>query len=58
MTSDVNVTRMQGGGGWILTPNIVMKAEYVLQEYNDFLPTDIRSGLKFEGMMVEGVVSF
>ena len=46
------------GGGWFLTQNIEMKGEYVFQAYRDFPATDIRSGLKFEGAMVEGVVSF
>lgn len=58
MSADVGASRTQVGGGWFLTPNIEMKAEYVFQAYRDFPATDIRSGLKFEGMMVEGVVSF
>lgn len=58
MTSDVSVDRIQVGGGWFLTPNILLKGEYVTQNYNDFLATDIRSGGSFDGFVVEGVVSF
>ncbi len=56
--ADVSVNRFQLGGGWFLTPQMVMKAEYVSQSYNDFPNTDIRSGGKFNGFMVEGVISF
>jgi hypothetical protein len=56
--SDVTVERFEGGGGWFITPNIEMKAEYVHQVDENFVATDIRSHGKFEGMMIEGVVSF
>ena len=54
----VTVNRSQAGGGWFLTPNILMKAEYVTQKYLDFPTTDIRNGGKFQGYMFEGVVAF
>ncbi|HUF25671.1 MAG TPA: hypothetical protein VMM18_01720 [Gemmatimonadaceae bacterium] len=56
--ADVSVDRWALGAGWFLTPNILMKGEYVKQKYNDFLPTDIRHGGKFNGFMIEGVVAF
>jgi hypothetical protein len=34
------------------------KTEYVSQKYNDFPSSDIRSGGKFSGLMIEGVVAF
>jgi hypothetical protein len=34
------------------------KAEYVSQNYNDFLPSDIRNGAKFNGVVFEAVVGF
>jgi hypothetical protein len=55
---DVKVNRAQAGGGWFLTPNILLKGEYVKQKYLDFPTTDIRSGGKFQGFMFEGVVAF
>lgn len=57
-TDDVKVERMQFGGGWFLTPSLLMKAEYVTQKYKDFPVTDIRHGGKFDGLIVEGVVAF
>lgn len=55
---DVGADRIQVGGGWFVTPNILMKAEYVNQSYNGFLPTDIRNGGKFNGLVFEGVIGF
>lgn len=58
IASDVKVNRYQVGGGWFVTPNVLMKGEYVSQKYLDFPTTDIRNGGKFSGLMVEGVVAF
>jgi hypothetical protein len=57
-TPDVKVNRSQFGGGWFITPNVLTKLEFVNQKYLDFPTTDIRSGGKFKGFMVEGVVAF
>src|SRR5262249_9805979 len=56
--SDVTVNRVEVGGGWFLTPNIMMKSEYVRQEHKDYPATHILNGGIFEGVMIEGVVSF
>ena len=56
--NEVSIDRAQFGGGWFITPGVLMKAEYVTQKYNDFPTTDIRSGGKFDGFMVEGTVAF
>jgi hypothetical protein len=58
MTNEVGIDRVQFGGGWFITSNLLMKAEYVTQKYNDFPTTDIRRGGKFNGFMIEGVVAF
>ena len=58
ITNEVSVDRYNLGGGWFITPNVMAKAEWVNQKYNDFPLTDIRSGGKFKGFMVEGAVSF
>jgi len=58
IANEVGVERSQIGGGWFITPLVLMKGEYVTQKYNDFPSTDIRSGGKFDGFMLEGVVSF
>ena len=37
---------------------VLLKGEWAQQKYLDFPTTDIRSGGKFKGFMVEGVVAF
>lgn len=58
MPNDVTVNRTQAGGGWFVTPTVLLKGEYMVQNYNDFPTTDIRNGGKIKGYMVEGTVSF
>lgn len=58
ITPEVTVTRTQVGAGWFLTQNLLAKAEYVQQKFEDFPLTDIRSRAKFEGAVIEAVVSF
>lgn len=54
----VGIARYAIAGGWFMTPNVLTKVEFVNQRYSDFPVTDIRSGGKFRGFMVEGVVAF
>jgi hypothetical protein len=54
----VSIDRTQLSVGWFITPKIMLKGEYVTQQYNDFPSTDIRSGGKFDGFMMEGTISF
>jgi hypothetical protein len=56
--AEVSIDRIQFGGGWFVTRNILAKLEYVNQNYNGFAPTDIRNGGKFNGFMLEGVIAF
>jgi len=58
IADDVGADRWQVGGGWFVTPNVLMKAEYVTQEFTGYPTTNIRRGGKFNGFMVEGVVAF
>ncbi|EON77103.1 hypothetical protein ADIS_2413 [Lunatimonas lonarensis] len=53
-----SINRVQVGGGWFITKNILTKFEYVSQNYNDFAASDIRNGGKFNGFMIEGVIGF
>ncbi len=55
---DVSVNRFQLGAGWFMTKNILMKAEYVTQKYNDYPVTDIHNDGKFNGLMVEAAIAF
>jgi hypothetical protein len=56
--NDVSINRVTGSFGWFLTKNVMLKAEYVSQNYNNFPSTDIRSGGRFSGEMVEASVGF
>lgn len=56
--NEVTINRYQLGLGWFLTKNILLKAEYVNQEYLDFPESDIRYEGKFNGVMVEASIGF
>jgi len=53
---DNSIERLQIGGGWFLTSNILLKAEYVDQNYNNFVAYGGNAG--FNGIMVETTISF
>ncbi|HBY02247.1 MAG TPA: hypothetical protein DEG92_06910 [Rikenellaceae bacterium] len=55
---DVSINRVAVTGGWFVTKNIMAKAEYVSQNYNGFVATDLRNGGKFNGFVIEAVVGF
>lgn len=55
---DVDITRMNIGGGWFLTKNILAKAEYVTQKYDGFATESIFNDGKFNGFVLEAVISF
>ena len=57
-TSDITINRAAGSVGWFITKNILMKGEYVKQMYENFVETDIRSGGRFDGFMIEASVAF
>lgn len=57
-TSDVEADRWQLGGGIFLTSGLLLKAEYVNQEFKGYPVLNIRNGGKFKGMIFEGVVAF
>ena len=57
-TDDVQANRWQFGTGLFLTSGLLVKVEYVNQEFKGYPVTSIRNGGKFKGMMFEGVVAF
>jgi hypothetical protein len=57
-TQDVTVNRIAGSLGWFMTKNIMMKGEYVTQEYKNYDPTNILNGGKFNGFVMEAAISF
>ncbi|RXK86938.1 hypothetical protein [Filimonas effusa] len=58
IANKVKVDRVAFAGGWFLTPNVLLKGEYVIQKYKDFPPADYRAGGKFNGYVIEAVVGF
>jgi hypothetical protein len=56
--NDITINRFAVAGGWFITSNVLLKAEYVDQHYNDFPATDYRSTGRFHGYVVEAVVGF
>ncbi|RFN60250.1 hypothetical protein [Marixanthomonas ophiurae] len=56
--TEVDITRFNLSAGWFMTKNILAKVEYVNQEYGGFEESDIRNGGKFNGAVVEAIISF
>jgi len=57
-STDVTINRSVGSAGWFLTNNIMMRAEYVNQEYKNFDSTNILNGGKFNGFMISAAIGF
>lgn len=57
-TAEQSIDRFAIGGGWFVTPNILAKAEYVNQKYNDYPTNNINSGGKFHGVVIQAAVGF
>jgi hypothetical protein len=55
---EVTINRMQLGGGWFITDNVLAKLEYVNQDYKDFAASSRFADGKFKGFMVEAVIGF
>lgn len=54
-----DISRLNLGGGWFMTNNVLMKLEYVNQEYSGagFNSTRYQDG-KFNGIVLEAVIGF
>lgn len=56
--AEVDIDRFQLAAGWFMTKNILMKLEYVNQNYDNYPVSDIHNDGKFNGLMVEAAISF
>lgn len=56
--SDVSVDRTAFAAGWFITQNILVKGEYVNQNYNDFPTGNILEKGKFHGFVLQGSIAF
>jgi hypothetical protein len=58
---DVKIDRTAIAAGWFITRNILLKGEYVTQNYDGYLPTGPNNRFhqgKFNGFVVQGAISF
>ncbi|WP_017257030.1 porin family protein [Pedobacter arcticus] len=58
IANEVEVNRVAVGAGWFLTKSILLKGEYVNQQYKDFPNADYRAGGEFKGYVIQAVVGF
>lgn len=58
VAQDIRIDREVASAGWFLTRNIMLKAEYVNQEYHNYAPTNILNGGQFKGEMMEASIGF
>lgn len=58
MNGTLDISRVNVGGGWFLTKNILTKIEYVQQKYTGDEWTGRFRGAEFDGIVVEAVIGF
>ncbi len=56
--NEISIDRVALAAGWFPTRNLLLKGEYVTQNYHDFPTTDYRNEAKFSGFVVEAVIGF
>ncbi|MCA1747328.1 MAG: hypothetical protein LC655_06500, partial [Bacteroidales bacterium] len=56
-SNDMSVDRIEAGGGWNLTENILIKLDYVNQNYTNFIAS-YGENAGFNGVMFEAAISF
>ena len=52
------INRLNVGGGWFLTPNVLSKLEYVTSSYDGAGFSGTLAGAQYSGVMLEAVISF
>ncbi|THH35475.1 hypothetical protein [Neolewinella litorea] len=57
-TEDLQINRLNVGGGWFLSNNVVTKIEYVQQRYTGDAWTGRFAGAEFSGVNLEAGISF
>jgi hypothetical protein len=56
--NDITINREVASAGWFLTRNIMLKAEYVSQVYQNYPAANIFNGGKFNGTTIEASIAF
>lgn len=57
-TTTQTIDRFAVGAGWFLTRNVLLKGEYVNQNYKGYATGNILNGGNFKGIAIEAVVGF
>lgn len=57
-TENLDINRLNLGGGWFISKNVLTKLEYVKQSYNGNAWTGRFAGAQFNGLTLEAVISF
>ncbi len=57
-TDDLKINRLNIGGGWFITKNVLTKIEYVHQSYDGDAWTGRFAGAEFSGFNIEAVIGF
>lgn len=55
---DISIDRVAVAAGWFPTRNLLLKGEYVVQNYKDFPGNSIFNEGKFDGFVIEAVIGF
>lgn len=55
---DIEIDRFQLAAGWFMTKNVLMKMEYVNQNYDGYGNTNVLNDGGFNGIMLEAAISF
>jgi hypothetical protein len=56
--AELNITRINAGAGWYITNNVLVKLEYMTQDYNGDAWTGRLGGANFNGIVAEAAISF
>jgi len=57
-TEELDISRLNIGGGWFFSNNVLTKLEYVNQSYNGDAWSGRFAGAEFKGLVLEAVISF
>ncbi|MDF2156709.1 hypothetical protein [Algoriphagus sp. CAU 1675] len=56
---DIKINRVNIGGGWFMTNNVLIKLEYMNQQYKEGFAADSKyNGGEFKGVNIEAAISF
>ncbi|GGF43773.1 hypothetical protein [Echinicola rosea] len=57
-SENLDISRINFGGGWYFSKNVLTKVEYMKQQYEGSAWTGRFAGAEFSGVVVEAVISF